>query len=286
MALHRREDSRGHNGLVTIKSKARTAAKRLLRRPSPRQTPCLTSNSYEEPGNQWYRPTIGGASTLAEFVVGGAVVRDALAILERLTPDRYQEYLTRFYRTGLDRFGDRWRYADINTVLIGLARVLQPSAYLEIGVRRGRSLAMLASQAPACHIVGCDLFIEHYAGMENPGPDFVRAELGKLEFTGQLDFLVGDSHDVLPKYFKTQPDAFFDLITVDGDHSEAGAIGDLRTVMPRVKIGGALIFDDVSNPAHPKLRRVWSETIASRPDFSAFTFDEIGFGVGLAVRHA
>jgi predicted O-methyltransferase YrrM len=271
---------------MTITSRARSVARRLLGRPAARPTPCVTSNTYEEAGNQWYRPTVGGASTLAHYVAGGAVVRDALATLGRLTPDRYQEYVTRFYQTGLERFGDRWRYADINTALLGLARVLQPAAYLEIGVRRGRSLAMVASQAPACHIVGCDLFIEGYAGMDNPGPDFVRAELARIGFSGRLDFLVGDSHEVLPDYFRTHPDAFFDLITVDGDHSETGALADLQTVMPRMKIGGVLIFDDVSNHGHPELRHVWAETIASRPDFSTFTFDEIGFGVGLAVRHA
>ncbi len=271
---------------MTMASKVRGVVRRLARRHKSPRTPCVARNSYEEPGNQWYRPTLGGASTLSEYVVGGAGVRDALATLERLSPDDYQEYLARFYRKGLEQFGDRWRYADINTALIGLARVLQPAAYLEIGVRRGRSLAMLASQASACHIVACDLFLERYAGMDNPGPDFVRAELTRVGFTGPLDFLLGDSHQVLPKYFKKHPDAFFDLITVDGDHSEAGALADLQTVMPRVKIGGALIFDDVSNPSHPELRRVWSETIASRPDFSTFTFDEIGFGIGLAVRHA
>jgi predicted O-methyltransferase YrrM len=270
---------------MTLKGRARSAAKRLLGRTTPQPTPGVATNTYEEPGNQWYRPPVGGASTLSEFVVGGAVVRDALTMLGRLSPDRYQEYVTRFYATGLARFGDRWRYADINTVLIGLSRVLQPTSYLEIGVRRGRSLAMLASQSPACRILGCDLFIPDYAGMDNPGPDFVRGELARLGFTGPLDFLVGDSHRVLPEYFRTHPEAFFDLITVDGDHSEAGAIADLQTVMPRVKIGGVLIFDDVSNPAHPELRRVWADTVVSQSNFSAFTFDEIGFGVGLAVRH-
>jgi predicted O-methyltransferase YrrM len=248
--------------------------------------PCVATNTYEEAANQWYRPTLGGASTLSQYVVGGAVVRDALATLERLSPDRYQEYLTRFYRTGLDRFGDRWQYADINTVLLGLGRVLQPTSYLEIGVRRGRSAAMLASQSPACHIVGCDMFIPDYAGMDNPGPDFVRRELARIGFTGDLEFLVGDSHVTLPDYFRGHPNAFFDLITVDGDHSEKGAIDDLCTVMPRLKIGGVLIFDDLANHGHPELRRVWADTFASRDDYSTFSFNEIGFGVGIAVRHS
>jgi predicted O-methyltransferase YrrM len=271
---------------MTITSRARSIATRLLGRARVQPPPCVAANRYQETGNQWYPPLVAGASTLAEYAVGGAAVRDALATLDRLSPDRYQEYLSRFYRTGLERFGDRWQYADINTVLIGLARVLQPASYLEIGVRRGRSLAMLASQAPACAILGCDLFIQDYAGMDNPGPDFVRAELARVGFTGRLDFLVGDSHGVLPDYFRRHRDAFFDLITVDGDHSEEGARADLLTVMPRVKIGGAIIFDDVSNASHPELRQVWTDTVVARPDFSTFTFSEIGFGVGVAVRHA
>jgi predicted O-methyltransferase YrrM len=286
VALQRRDGDRGHGVFMTFKTRARSAAKRLLGRALPQRPPCVATNTYEESGNQWYRPPVGGATTLSEYVVGGVVVRDALAMLGRLSPDRYQDYVTRFYQTGLERFGDRWRYADINTVLIGLSRVLQPTSYLEIGVRRGRSLAMLASQAPACRILGCDLFIKDYAGMDNPGPDFVRAELARLGFTGQIDFLVGDSHRVLPEYFRNRPEAFFDLITVDGDHSEAGAVADLLTAMPRVKIGGVLVFDDVSNPAHPELRQVWADTVVARPEFSTFTFDEVGFGVGLAVRHA
>jgi predicted O-methyltransferase YrrM len=271
---------------MTLRSRARSAAKRLLGHAPSQRPPCVATNTYEEAGNQWYQLPVGGASTLSDYVVGGVVVRDALATLERLSPDRYQEYVTRFYRTGLERFGDRWRYADINTVLVGLSRVLQPTSYLEIGVRRGRSLAMLASQAPACRILGCDLFLQGYAGMDNPGADFVRAELERIGFTGRLDFLVGDSHRVVPEHFRAHPDEFFDVITVDGDHSEAGAKADLLTVMPRIKIGGALIFDDVAHQQHPELRRVWAETVVAHPDFSSFTFDEIGFGVGLAIRHA
>lgn len=270
---------------MTLRSRARSIIRRLRRRGGRGSVPTVDANTYLEAGNQWYAPPLGGASTFAEFVVGGAPVREALAVLDRLSPDLYSEYLTRFYQAGLAQFGDRWRYADINTALVGIAGAVPPQTYLEIGVRRGRSLAMIASRAPRCHIVGCDMFMENYGGMPNPGPDFVRAELGRVGFAGQLDFLIGDSHRILPDYLRRHPDVFFDLVTVDGDHSEEGARADLATVMPRVKIGGALVFDDVSHPLHPELLRVWNEALASRSDFSTFTFDEIGFGVGLAVRH-
>jgi len=248
--------------------------------------PRLARNTFVAPNNQWYSPAIAGASTFAQAVCGGAPVRKAVAVLDRLTPDAYADYVSGFYRAGLDRYGDAWQYADINTALLGLGAALQPVSYLEIGVRRGRSLAMLAAAAPTCRIVACDLFIQDYAGMENPGPDFVRAELARSGRHGELSFLIGDSHRVLPAYFDEEPDAYFDLITVDGDHSVRGARADLATVMPRLRVGGALVFDDVSNPSHAELLGVWNDLVVANRSFSTYTFTEIGFGVGIAVRHA
>ena len=144
---------------------------------------------------------------------------------------------------------------------------------------------MVASVSPACDIVACDMFIQGYSGMENPGPELVRSELRRVGFTGGLEFVVGDSHKVLPAFFRAHPDRFFDLITVDGDHSEAGARSDLETVLPRLKPGGAVVFDDVSNPSHPELAGVWTDLFKRHPKYSVFTFTEIGFGVGFAIRH-
>ena len=265
----------------------RRAGKRALRlvgrgpHPAP---PALASNTLLAPGNQWYAPALAGASTFAAAAVDPATVQQALDVLERLTPDAYAEYVTAFYRAGLERHGGRWRYADINTVLLALAAGLRPQHYLEIGVRRGRSLAMLLSKAPDCRVVACDLFVPGYAGMDNPGPDWVRGELERLGFSGELEFVVGDSAVVLPRYFKAHPDAYFDIITVDGDHTTRGARRDLLNVIPRLKIGGALVFDDISNPYCPTLRRVWNDVVVADLRFSAYSFDEVGYGVGFAIR--
>ncbi len=271
---------------MSAPQKAKALAKRILGRHPMVTVPPAVANTYVEAGNQWYRPTLGGALTLAPRLGGGRVVREALAILDRLGEDVYLTFVRNFYLAGLAKYGDGWQYADINTALVGLAEVLQPAAYLEIGVRRGRSLAMVASKAPACHIVACDLFIENYANMENPGPDFVRSEVQRFGFSGTLEFIVGDSTRVLSPFFDERPGLFFDIITVDGDHTAAGAHADLINVMPRLKIGGALVFDDVSNPSHPELGQVWRDTVVARSELSTFTFDEIGFGVGVAIRHA
>lgn len=261
-------------------------ALKLIGRGQPQAPPALATNTLLAPGNQWYAPAVAGASTFAGGAVDPATVRQALDVLQRLTPDAYAEYVAAFYRTGLEQHGERWRYADINTALLVLASGLRPQSYLEIGVRRGRSLAMVASVCPACDVVACDMFIGGYGGMDNPGPDLVRSELGRVSFRGGLEFVIGDSHKVLPAFFRAHPDRFFDLITVDGDHSEAGARADLGTVLPRLKIGGALVFDDVSNPAHPELAGVWSDLFTRNRSFSAFTYTEIGYGVGFAIRHA
>jgi len=249
-----------------------------------RAAPALRTNTFVQPGNQWYQSMLGGAQTFAPLITGGAVVREALQVLERLTSDAYSDFVCEFYRSGLQKFSDGWQYADINTALLGLAATLAPADYLEIGVRRGRSLAMVASRVPACRVVACDLFLENYANMENPGPDFVRSELGRVGFGGSIEFVIGDSAAVLPSYFEQHPSLFFDLITVDGDHTERGARIDLQNVLPRLKIGGALVFDDLSNSAHPELERVWKMTVVADRRFSTFSFTDVGFGVGIAIR--
>lgn len=249
--------------------------------PPPELQPAST---YSEPGNQWYYPPVAGPSSFLPDVVGTAPVELALEVLDRLSTDSYLDFVRSFYRKGISAFGRDWVYADINTVLLGLTRRLAPSSYLEIGVRRGRSMAMVISQAPACRIVGFDLWVENYAGMENPGPRLVREELARLGFAGKLDFIDGDSKDTIPRFFEQNPGDFFDIITVDGDHSTEGARRDLENVMPRVKIGGALVFDDISNQSHPSLLAVWNETVESDDRFVSYSFTEAGFGVGFAIR--
>jgi predicted O-methyltransferase YrrM len=242
------------------------------------------ASTYSEPGNQWYYPPVAGPSSFLPDVVGTAPVELALEVLDRLSTDSYLDFVRSFYRKGISAFGRHWVYADINTVLLGLTRRLAPSSYLEIGVRRGRSMAMVVSQAPACRIVGFDLWVENYAGMENPGPRLVREEMARLGFTGELDFVDGDSKETVPRFFEQHPGEFFDIITVDGDHSTDGARRDLENVMPHLKLGGALVFDDISNQSHPSLLSVWKETVERDDRFVSYSFTEAGFGVGFAIR--
>jgi predicted O-methyltransferase YrrM len=193
-----------------------------------------------------------------------------------------------------------------------LARELQPKAYLEIGVRRGFSMAMVAARVPQADIYGFDLWAANYADVPNPGPNFVQSEMRKLGYGKKVNLINGDSHQTLPVFFrnkragfldwlklrrmsKTKP-AEFDLITIDGDHTLLGAYQDLLDTMPHCSVGGAVVFDDIlpaalkreANEPDPHgwndLLGVWHAVQQRFPNFRFFEYLRDTPGVGVAVR--
>ena len=231
-----------------------------------------------------YGGVLVGAATIGERASADSAHEEALALAERLDPDDYTLYVRSFIETGRGQAGGDWRYADILTVLAAACDLISPRSYLEIGVRRGRSMAMVASKAPDCDLLGIDMWQEGYGGADNPGPNLVRAELAKFDHRGKVELLSGDSHEVIPRLFAERPELSFDLITVDGDHTILGASRDLRDVLPRLRIGGAVVFDDIRHPAHPRLREVWRAAVASSRRYMTWEFEDVGYGVAVAVR--
>lgn len=235
---------------------------------------------------EWYPPVSVGADSLAADLLDDTMrnVREALDLLETLESDAYSVYVADFYRRGIARYGAQWRYADLVTAALVAGRWLKPKAYLEVGVRRGRSVCAMAKVAPECDFAMFDMWMANYAGMDNPGPEFVERELDKVGHRGKREFINGDSHETLNQYFADHPNAFFDIINVDGDHSTLGAAQDIADVLPRLKIGGAFLFDDVANHHVPGLLEVWNKLVVSNPRFSTVTFSSVGYGVGVAIR--
>jgi predicted O-methyltransferase YrrM len=230
-------------------------------------------------------PMVGAEALGAKFVESGSgYIRAAYELMQKLSPDDYLRYLMRYYEAGLARFGEHWGYADIVTILLGLSDELQPQHYLEIGVRRGRSACAVGSRSKGCAMVLFDMWLKNYAGMDNPGPGLVRSELSNVGHAGAIEFINGDSHKTVPQYFSNHPESAFDIITVDGDHTNIGAAQDLADVMPRLKIGGAIVFDDICHPKHPGLRDVWRRLVEEDRRFSFYSFRSVGYGVGFAIR--
>lgn len=253
-------------------------------RPYPRADNSPRTTHSRSRGPDFYPPVLLGSSGIASAATSPGALRAVLDVFGGLEPDEYTQFLREYMEAGRNAFGAEWKYADIATVLYAAASIIQPRRYLEIGVRRGRSMAVVAAAAPQCTFLGFDMWMTDYAGMSNPGPDFVRTELARLGHTGTVELISGNSHQTVAAYFRKNPDIFFDIVTVDGDHTPRGAREDLLEVMPRIAVGGVLVFDDIAHPDHEYLLGVWRDTVTANTRFSAWEFSELGFGVAFAVR--
>ena len=204
-----------------------------------------------------------------------------LRVLQRLTPEPFALSTTTHHLSGLARFGGDWDFVDLPLLAYACAAVVQPDTYLEIGVRRGRSLACVVAACPTARATGIDLWMKNYAGVENPGPDFVREELGRVAPSPRVELLVANSHESL----QALPAESFDLITVDGDHSEAGAWQDLTDSARLLKPGGLMLFDDLTHPQFRYLADVWTRFVREH-DFVQAAYTASGLGAAVALKRA
>ncbi|MHB8120729.1 MAG: class I SAM-dependent methyltransferase [Desulfuromonadaceae bacterium] len=240
--------------------------------------------SVFEHGRNHYGKVILTPDTLASIGSASETMEELLSFNQLLASDEYTQYVDAYYREAISRFGKHWRYLDISNVLFAASKALQPQTYLEIGVRKGRSACMVVRGCPSVNIVAFDMWVQNYAGMENPGEDFVRQELIKHGHIGDAFFIDGNSHQTVPAFFNQYPDTYFDMITVDGDHTEEGAFDDLCNVIPHLSVGGILVLDDISHPAHPYLFNVWRKVMARFPFLAGYEYTDAGFGVAFAIR--
>ena len=257
---------------------------RTIKKKSWNSTPINNSTTFFKEGSQLFDPHLAGTETLGKQMKSAGICREVLEILKKLTPNSDVEFAKDFYTKGLDLYGDNWTYADINTALLTISKNLEIENYMEIGVRRGRSMTMMASQSPKASFYGFDIWIEDYCDSPNPGPDFVKDELKKVGYEGKIEFVNGDSKKTVPSFFKNNKDLYFDVITVDGDHSIGGAKLDLNNVIKRLKVGGVLVFDDISSQEHPYLAKVWQKQIKNRKDFYTYEYDDLGLGVAVGIK--
>jgi predicted O-methyltransferase YrrM len=139
-----------------------------------------------------------------------------------------------------------------------LDKVPQGGAMAEIGVDRGDfSLEILTRCKPdKLHLFDIDI-----ARLVNPE---IRAELASED--SRLKTHIGDSSTNLGK----MPDGYFDLVYVDGDHDYKGVVKDIEAVLPKMKPGGILIFNDytvwsASSMYHCGVARAVNELCLAHP---------------------
>lgn len=154
-------------------------------------------------------------------------------------------------------------------------KIYNPESYLEIGVNEGDSLAALLSVCTPKEIYICDLWGTAYGGTGRGSPQHIIDRLNGIGYKNALYIFNGDSHVAIPISSKQ-----FDFITVDGDHSYAGALSDLRNCYFNLKPGGLMFFDDTNHPNHKYLTDV-AERFAKECNMTILekSEDEVGYYV-------
>jgi hypothetical protein len=197
-------------------------------------------------------------------------------------------------------------YWDVRAAVWAVAHVIRPATYLEVGTRRGWSLAQVFAECPDVRAVVVDQWIENYGGLQGT-PEFLQKKMQAVVGAGhtpKLEFLSGNSHDVLPTFFNYPTSLTYgDLITVDGDHTRLGAWWDLTDLFPHVAVGGAIVFDDLEcvaeretpqarnaldrlpMPAHfDTLQDIWDYMKSMYPGFAFQSCTTLKYRAGVAVR--
>ena len=153
--------------------------------------------------------------------------------------------------------------------------------YLEIGTREGDSLRVVFEEASdKLHSVWvADLWTADYGGSGRGNHQHIDQLLDDFNFEGRRVFLDGNSRDTIPALMPEKAE-WFDLVLVDGDHSYEGGQADLENVWPLVRWGGAIVFHDITHPAHPYLLACFDEFVQARN--APHEIIKADYGVGVA----
>ncbi|MGB3192154.1 MAG: class I SAM-dependent methyltransferase, partial [Limnoraphis sp.] len=203
------------------------------------------------------------------------------SIISRLSEDYW---LSKDLTSYAESNQSKSNWFDLISFLNWYAHNFKPKNYLEVGVRRGRSMAQVLVESPETEAYGFDMWIPEYAGQSNPGPEFVVSELQRLGVSKRPTLIKGNSHETLPLFFDN-PDnpQEFDLINIDGDHTYLGAKLDLDVAFAHLAPGGVLVFDDTYHHAHPELNILWREYQEKYKD-CIFVEDSYGTGTSLLFK--
>jgi predicted O-methyltransferase YrrM len=168
---------------------------------------------------------------------------------------------------------------DLRMALYAIASRIKPARYLEIGVRRGWSMAAVLAACPTTIGWGVDLWVQPYARADNPGRVWVEQEIERVVpgAFGRLLLVADDSHALLPTWLGRRR---FDLILVDGDHAPEGAALDLDHAGQMLRPGGVLVFDDCAGPLLP----VWHAWTAFHKEWRCWVETNALVPFGVAVR--
>lgn len=162
--------------------------------------------------------------------------------------------------------GDRWgmeQHGEEISAAAIFVLALRPYTVVEIGVRRGGTVALWSSLS-AVTVIGVDL-----------DEDFNRTRHQELKAAYPIFVSVlGDSHDA--ETWRRVADALgprsIDFLFIDGDHTAAGVRADFLDYAPLVRPGGWIGFHDIVETDHVKavgceVWQVWQAIRGEKVEF-------------------
>lgn len=140
-----------------------------------------------------------------------------------------------------DNYGDDV-FTDYLYDYSGYARKFEVRRVFEIGVRYAASAIAMCLGAQAAGIdcpyyLGIDDESYHYKSCEKANEHLLQA----VPFADAQAWKWNSITQELPPNI-----GLFDLVSVDGNHSRAPVLNDLRKVWPIVKVGGVVVLDDAT----------------------------------------
>lgn len=162
---------------------------------------------------------------------------------------------------------------ELHTLLDKFSELIKPVSYLEVGVREGDSLERVLRNVCPVRLYLCDDWGRAAGGTGRGSHEHIQAMLDEQAINVNPVYIDGNSH-VLLKEIRTT----FQMITVDGDHSEEGAAQDLVDCWPLLEPNGFLFFDDIQHPQHMYLDGVANRFVHDHAD-ARFVRREL-FGMG------
>jgi predicted O-methyltransferase YrrM len=156
-----------------------------------------------------------------------------------------------YYHNTLTRFEQLKNKRD-NLKTVALYNNKQGSKICEIGFNAGHSAVIFMLHAPRAEFTFFDLGEHKYT---RPCYEHLRSKFPEI----QSKMVFGDSRLTLPLWIQSFRDqlATFDVVHVDGGHSESCAVSDLAAAIMLVRKGGIVIMDDTNDPMIRKCYELW-----------------------------
>jgi len=150
--------------------------------------------------------------------------------------EKYINYENAFSRLELTHFEGASIGPQVEYFINLLDKNPQIKTILEIGFNTGRSAAYFLSSRDDIKVVSVDIGYHSYV---NDCKKIIDSH-----FPGRHTLLIGDSKVVLPQLLMLEPRIPFDLIFIDGDHSEVGALADAKNCLALATKETIIVMDD------------------------------------------